>query len=117
MSVAITSRVGISAVTPTTNVFGAMLRRIRIERQMSQEDLAAIAGLSASYVSRLEAGVRNPSRAKVLIIASALAVDSAPYLIAAGMLPEPVRHCIEDNLVTPGRVLRSLTGCIEEARP
>ena len=41
------------------------LRRLRIERRMSQRDLSS-PGVSYAYISRIEAGTRTPSSAKAL---------------------------------------------------
>lgn len=42
-------------------VFGANVRRLRVERGMSQEDFGFAAGIDRTYVSGVERGVRNPS--------------------------------------------------------
>ena len=60
--------------------FGARLRALRVQRGMSQAD-AAGPGLSASYVSRLEAGQRAPGRAVVEQLAARLGC-SPEYLLA-----------------------------------
>ncbi len=41
------------------------LRRLRIERRMSQRDLSS-PGVSYAYISRIEAGTRTPSSVKAL---------------------------------------------------
>ena len=37
------------------------LRRLRVEQNLSQEALAADAGIDRTYVSRLERGLENPT--------------------------------------------------------
>jgi transcriptional regulator with XRE-family HTH domain len=37
------------------------LRRLRVERGLSQENLAVDAGIDRTYVSRLERGLENPT--------------------------------------------------------
>jgi len=53
---------------------GAQLRSWRLARQLSQEDLAARAGVSARHLSFVENGRANPSRELVLALAGALDV-------------------------------------------
>jgi len=53
---------------------GAQLRSWRMARQLSQEDLAARAGVSARHLSFVENGRANPSRELVLALAGALDV-------------------------------------------
>lgn len=45
---------------------------LRLERRLSQEDLAERAGLAVSYVSRIERGVRTPSVQVLAGLAQAL---------------------------------------------
>lgn len=68
--------------------FGAVLRRYREARSMSQERLAEAAGVSPGYVSLVETGKRGkrPSRDVVISLAQALRVDPVILLRAAGRL-------------------------------
>lgn len=59
---------------------GANVRRIRIKRGWSQEDLADAAGLHRTYVSGIERGVRNPTLTIIVQIADALRVPPATLL-------------------------------------
>lgn len=52
--------------------FGRLLRRRRTRERVTQERLAAEAGLSTRHVSFLETGRSNPSRASVLALSRAL---------------------------------------------
>lgn len=47
----------------TAKHFGAALRRIRKQRQLTIESLAAASDLDPSYLARIERGVQNPSLA------------------------------------------------------
>lgn len=42
-------------------VFGANVRRIRLERGLSQEGFGFVSGIDRTYVSGVERGIRNPS--------------------------------------------------------
>lgn len=56
--------------------FGELLRNLREERRLSQEALAAEAGITRTYPSLLERGLRQPSLAVVFVVAKALRVRS-----------------------------------------
>ncbi len=77
---------------------GAMLRRWRLRRRLSQLDLALEAGVSARHVSFLETGRATPSRAMVLKLATVLDVprrDQNRMLVAAGLAPAYPEHPLE----------------------
>ncbi|MGH2484825.1 MAG: AAA family ATPase [Ktedonobacterales bacterium] len=62
-----------SARAATTTVFSSLLRRYRKAAGLTQEELAAAAGLSARAISDLERGLRtNPHRDTVQMLADAL---------------------------------------------
>jgi transcriptional regulator with XRE-family HTH domain len=48
------------------------IRRLRVDRGLSQEALAVDAGIDRTYVSRLERGLENPSVAVLEKLAGAL---------------------------------------------
>ena len=54
--------------------FGKKLRRLRTERQMSQEEFAAQANLHRTYVSSVERGERNVTIETIEKLAHALGV-------------------------------------------
>ena len=55
--------------------FAQRLRALRLERSLSQEQLAHRAGLDRTYVSSCEAGRRNVTLRTICRLASALEVD------------------------------------------
>jgi transcriptional regulator with XRE-family HTH domain len=57
--------------------FGIRLRRLRLERGLSQEQLANLAQLDRTYVSSCEAGRRNATIKTIARFAGALGVDPA----------------------------------------
>jgi transcriptional regulator with XRE-family HTH domain len=64
---------------------GGNVLRIRLEKGLSQEELAARSGFNQHYISELEAGKRNPTIISLHEIAQGLGVVPAELLIQ----PEP----------------------------
>lgn len=58
----------------------ANLRRLRQERELSQEAFAEEAGIHRTYVSDLERAARNPTIRVVEILANALGVTVSELL-------------------------------------
>ena len=61
-------------------LLGVNVRHYRLQKRMTQEQLANAAGMERSYVSDLERGTRNPSVAALGRLASALQVDPSVLL-------------------------------------
>jgi len=59
---------------------GWNVRKFRVERRLSQEQLAFEAGLHRTYVSGVERGVRNPTVTVLEQIATALRVPAGRLL-------------------------------------
>lgn len=53
---------------------GAQLRRLRLERKLSQERLAELAGLNYKYIGRIELAKADPGADVLVRLARALAV-------------------------------------------
>lgn len=73
--------------------FGVLLRRLRVERGLSQNELARRAGVDPAYVNRLERAGPGPNigRQIVLSLAEALEMSYAErdrLLFVAGLAPE-----------------------------
>jgi transcriptional regulator with XRE-family HTH domain len=62
------------------DVFATNLRRLRAEKDLSQDDLAYEAGVSRSYLSQLEKGVFYASLKIVGRLAETLKVEPAELL-------------------------------------
>lgn len=60
-------------------LLGVNVRKLRLAADLTQEQLAAEAGMERSYLSDLERGTRNPSVAALGRIAEALQVE--PHLL------------------------------------
>ncbi len=61
---------------------GGNIRRIRLEADWSQEDLAFEAGLDRTYISGVERGVRNPTITVIAEIAAALGVPVSELFLS-----------------------------------
>src|ERR1700723_3606804 len=76
--------------------FGAMLRRVRLEANFSQEMLAERARMSIDAISALERGTRrSPQRQTLALLVDALQIDGAArqdFQAAAARPVAPRRH-------------------------
>jgi len=54
---------------------GWNVRRVRLKKELTQEQLADLSGFSQQYISGLEQGQRNPTVVTVYELASALGVS------------------------------------------
>lgn len=82
---------------PPTTV-GAMVRRWRARRRLSQLELALAADVSARHISFVETGRATPSRAMVLRLADVLEVprrEQNRMLMAAGHAPAYTERSLE----------------------
>jgi transcriptional regulator with XRE-family HTH domain len=69
------------------------LRRLRVERDVSAEALAAQSGVDRAYLSRLERGLANPSIELLERLASVLGIEIADFLAVPSpkdRAPEPL---------------------------
>ena len=76
---------GISkADTSTTQklAFGVVLRRLREERGMTQEQLAWDTKMSRVYISEIERGLREPSLGTIVKLAGSLGMAAAKLVEA-----------------------------------
>lgn len=60
--------------------FGAVVRRLREEKELTQEELAERAGISATYVGFIERGDNVPTLTIVIQIASGLRMRPSDLL-------------------------------------
>lgn len=60
--------------------FGANVRRVRLERGITQEALAVDVGLAVTYVGQIERGLRNPTLDVVERFAKALETGALELL-------------------------------------
>jgi transcriptional regulator with XRE-family HTH domain len=92
---------------------GAQLRRLRLDRQMTQETLAELASLNYKYIGRIELGKADPGADVLVRIARALAIPVGELFEtitpARGMPPALPLDAVES--VTSA--LQTLTAAVE----
>ena len=78
--------------SPEHAALGEAVRRLRLEAEMSQEQLAEAAGTDLTQVGGVERGVRNPSYTTMLRLAAALGTSVGSLTTLADRLrSEPER--------------------------
>lgn len=65
-------------------LFGERLRELRIERNLSQEQLAELAGLDRNYIGQIERAERNVALVNIVRIAKALDVQPGELFTTLG---------------------------------
>jgi transcriptional regulator with XRE-family HTH domain len=70
----------VPTTTPEGEVFGRTLRRLRQERELTQERFAASANLTTGFVNSMELGYKIPSLTTILKVAHALGVTPSELL-------------------------------------
>jgi len=86
--------------------FGAALRELRKAREMSQMQLAEVAGISQRHLSFIEIGRSQPSRAMVLRIAEAMSLPLASrnrLIVAAGYAAVYPQRSLDSTEMQPLR--------------
>ncbi|WP_423459518.1 helix-turn-helix domain-containing protein [Ottowia sp. VDI28] len=68
---------------PALVALGAAIRQARLEKRISQEELAHRSEIDRSYMSSIERGQQNPGIASVLRIAAALEITGSELLARA----------------------------------
>src|SRR5437764_10817328 len=86
MSTTVATEVG----APEAETIGQRLRRLRTERRLSQRELSS-PGVSYAYISRIEAGTRQPSVKALRMLARKLGV-SAEFLETGSDLTEAAKR-------------------------
>src|SRR3954454_1731121 len=85
---------------------GALLRRWREQRRLTQLEVALDAGISARHLSFVETGRSKPGRAMLLRVAERLAIpyrERNEILLAAGYAPAFPERSLEDQALAPVR--------------
>jgi transcriptional regulator with XRE-family HTH domain len=96
--------------SPTIN--SALIRRFRLQRKLSLEVASARLGTSTAVLSRLERGIREPTRHELLTMAEVYSLspwESHSLLVSAGYLPQlPPERAFADEAHLWEALLRHL---------
>lgn len=60
--------------------FGLHIKQLRLKKNISQEELAALCSLDRTYVSGIERGIRNVSLVNIIKLANGLQVEAQTLL-------------------------------------
>lgn len=72
-----------NAYHPALIALGAAIRTARVERGISQEDLAHISDVDRAYLSRIERGAQNPSVLTLLRVVGAMEMTATELFVEA----------------------------------
>ncbi len=90
------------------DTIGKNIRQFRIEKKMSQEDLAEKAGLSSNYIGMIERGEKIPSLTTFINILNSLGVSAdmiltdvlnTGYMVKNSMLNEKIEKLTPQDRV------------------
>ena len=70
---------------PVLVALGQAIRQARVDRQISQEELAHRSDIDRAYMSSIERGQQNPGFVSVARVASALEMTLAELMTEAGL--------------------------------
>ena len=70
----------VNKLTKIDSTFGAVLRKKRLGRKMTQELLSNEFGLSRAYISELEMGHKDPSLYTIFRLSSALKIKPSTMI-------------------------------------
>ena len=70
----------VNKLTKIDNTFGAVLRKKRISKKLTQEALSIESSLSRAYISELEMGNKDPSLYTIFKLASALKIKPSTII-------------------------------------
>jgi transcriptional regulator with XRE-family HTH domain len=70
-----------ATVQTVAGLFGDSLRRVRLEKGLSQERLAELTGLSTNFVGEMERGLKAPGLTVVVRLARALGTSVHDLLV------------------------------------
>lgn len=87
------------------SLFGIVIKKLRLERDFTQEKLASISGLERTFVSMLERGIKQPSLKTISSLAKALNLKSYELL-----------HMVEHEIHLANRALNSYQEIDEDQR-
>lgn len=81
-------------------LFGLKLRQLRLDKSLTQYDLADLSGISVSYINEIEKGKKYPKTEKIIALASAMGVTyDALVSVQLSKKMEPIYELLRSNLL------------------
>ena len=60
--------------------FGSILQELRLEKNLSQSELAKLSQIDRTFISLLERGIRQPSLTTIFHLASAFKIQPSEFI-------------------------------------
>jgi len=92
---------------------GAQLRRLRLERDLSQEKLAELAGLNYKYIGRIELAKADPGADVLVRLARALSVSVGELFQTITPIDAVPYRLLPSDVDTITTTLTTLTATVE----
>lgn len=80
---------------PVLMSFGERVAALRRERRLSQEDMAARAGIGTQFLSKVERGITNPSLLTILGLARALDLPATRLIAEPGQVEAEIAAVLQ----------------------
>lgn len=98
------------------NIIGARIRQYRLDKGLTQEDLAFEVNTSATYISNIERGIKKPSLQKLSQIADVMNVTVNDFIYNPSFLSSPSIDRSFQDLISqcPPEKQKSITKNIAE---
>ncbi len=78
--------------------FGERLRAIRKDKNLSQQQLALMAGLHSTYISKIESGLMRPPAARTILrLCNILKTDPEEFFLLAHKVPADFNQAMSSN--------------------
>lgn len=91
------------------NLFGQELRKLRKEATYTQDELAKRAGISASYISQLETGRKDPTERVITKLIGPLDIPENHLLITVGKIKMDLAGTLATERKDAPEILGSLS--------
>lgn len=62
-------------------VIGETVKELRVQRGLTQEELAEKCETSAVYISEIERGIKNPTAVTLMVITAALGINLSEFFV------------------------------------
>lgn len=101
---------------PEVETLGARIKRFRLQRGMTQRDLAQRVGVGVPYISKIESGRERPGDEVLLAIAESLGDDPDELFLVARRLPPDLVDQFAASPADGVRYLRSWSKQVPSAQ-